>query len=147
MIDSILFFGFIIVTAILLAKVEIQIEGKDGYAKNFPITWRTRNKWVRIFLTGTSYHLYMGLFLLVFVHLGFVVGWPWSPAKEMLVLSFLVLMTVAEDFLWFVLNPHYGVRKFRAKEVGWFQWVWGVPIWYWWYLPIGMSLYIGSVIL
>lgn len=148
--NHILFFSFVILVSVLLAKVEIQIEGKDGYAKNLPVTWRTDNKWIRFFFTGTSYHLYMGLFLLVLVHLPFTTGLTWTLGKEMLVLSFLAFITVAEDFLWFVLNPDFGIRKYRKEYIPWFQarWFLFTPAWYWYYLPIGILLYyLGSRII
>ena len=149
LVGIILFFGFIILVSILLAKVEIQMEGKDGYAKNLPVTWRTNNKWLRLFFTGTSYHLYMGLFLVCLIHLPFLVGLTWSIATEMMVLSFLAFVTVAEDFLWFVLNPAYGIRKFKGEHIPWFRdrWLGLTPVWYLWYLPIAIALYIGAVLL
>ena len=112
--DAIIFFAFVLLTSALLAKVEIEMEGKHGYAEKLPVSWRTDNKWIRRLLTGTSYHLYMGLFLLSLVHLPFVIGLDWTIGREMLALSFLAFMTVAEDFLWFVLNPHYGIRKYLS---------------------------------
>lgn len=144
--NPLVFFGFVVLVAILLSKTEIEVEGKDGYAKNLPVTWRAKNKWIRLFLTGTSYHLYMGLFLLALVHLPFVVGLVWTLKTELLVLSFLAFVTVAEDFLWFVLNPAYGVFKFRRESIPWFKdrWLGIVPLWYWWYLPIGGALYISA---
>lgn len=141
---ALLFFGFVIIVAILLSKVEIEIENKDGYAKNLPVTWRASNKWVKLFFTGTSYHLYMGLFLLALVHLPFVVGLEWTLSREALVLSFLAFITVAEDFLWFVLNPAYSIRKFKRTDIPWFEtrWLWFAPSWYFWYLPVAIILYI-----
>ena len=138
------FWVLVVLVSILLAKVEIQIEGKDGYAKNLPVTWRANRRWVKRFFTGTSYHFYQGLFLLSLVHLPFVIG-DWTVAGELLVLSFLAFVTVLEDFLWFVLNPAYGIRKYRKACVPWFgHWYLGVPEWYWVYLPIGILLYIGG---
>ena len=134
----------LLLLSILLAKVEIQMEGKHGYAEKLPVTWRAKNKWVSLFFTGTSYHLYMGLFLLALVHLPFAVGLPWTIQGEMLVLSFLAFMTVFEDFLWFVLNPAYGIKKYKREHIAWFKdrWLGCVPIWYFWYLPIGIVLYL-----
>ena len=136
-----------VLASALLAEVEIEIEGKHGYAEKLPVSWRSRNRWVRMFFTGTSYHMYMGLFLLTLVHLPFVVGLPWTIGKEMLILSFLALLTVAEDFLWFVLNPAYGIHKYRREAIPWFRdrWLGFVPLWYWWYLPIGVLLFLGSI--
>lgn len=118
--EHLVFFGFAILVAVLLAKVEIEIEGKHGYAEKLPVRWRASNKWVIMFFTGTSYHLYMGLFLLTLVHLPFIIG-EWTLQGELLVLSFLAFITVFEDFLWFVLNPDYGLKKFKRNEIKWFK--------------------------
>ena len=137
-----------ILVAALLALVEIQMEGKYGYAQKLPVSWRAANKWVKLFVTGTSYHLYMGLFLLAIIHVGFVAGLAWTLKTELLVLSFLAFITVAEDFLWFVLNPHYGIKKMKRSEIPWFQnrWLLFCPNWYYWYLPVGVGLYIWAQI-
>lgn len=144
-----IFFCFVILVAGLLSKVEIEIEGKHGYAQRLPVSWRSNNKWMRRFFVGTSYHLYMGLFLVTLVHLPFAVGLAWTLNTEMLVLSWLAFMTVAEDFFWFLLNPHFRFPKFRRQHIPWFQdrWLGVVPLWYWWYLPAGIILYCGSQIL
>lgn len=143
---DVFFFILLVIVSYLLARVEIEIEGKYGYAKKLPVSWRTENKWLRYFFTGTSYHLYMGLFLLALVHLPFVCGASWSWGREMLVLSFLAFLTVAEDFLWFVFNPHFGIRKFKRASIPWFKqyWLGFLPFWYWYYIPIGVLLYVGS---
>ena len=140
--DFIGFVALVILASFWLAKVEINIEGAHGYAELLPVEWRTNNKWMRLFFTGTSYHLYMGLFLTAIVHLGFILGWDWTLGREMLVLSWLAFVTVAEDFLWFVLNPHFGIKKFKRECIPWFNSRWFiVPLWYWWYLGAGIVLY------
>jgi len=36
------------------------------------------------------------------------------------------------DFLWFVINPHYGIKKFRPNCIAWHKrWLLGVPLDYW----------------
>ena len=121
-----LFFGTLAVAAFLFAKVEIQIEGGDGWAANIP-TWRLQNRWTEL-LYGhrplTGYHLYVQLFVLVFCHLPFSFGLAWSPRSEALVLAFMVLFWILEDFLWFVVNPKFGIRKFKASEIWWHRKVW-----------------------
>lgn len=150
------FWVLVVIASFLLAKVEINTEGAHGYAKNLPVTWRASNKWVKNFLGGTSYHLYMWGFMLSLVHLPFVVGLSWTAGREMLVISFLLFVTVLEDFLWFVLNPAvdektgeclYGIKNFKPEKIPWFEdrWFLFCPAWYWWYLPTGIGLYIGSI--
>ena len=148
--ELVLFLFCVLITAGLLSKTEIQIEDKGGYAENLPVTWRAKNIWVKRLFTGTSYHLYMGLFLVAFLHSVVFILDAWTLRVEFLILSFLALVTVAEDFLWFILNPAvgeetgerlYGVRNFNKEHIPWFEWFWGLPLWYWWYIPVGVILY------
>lgn len=151
--NHLIFFGFVVLSGFFIAKTEINCEGPDGYAKRLPVTWRAKNKWVKRLFTGTSYHLYMGLSLFVIVHLKFAIDCLWTIRGEMLILSFLALFTVVEDFVWFVLNPAlneetgerlYGIRNFNKEHIPWFEWFRGLPLWYWWYLPVGGALYIWA---
>ena len=150
--SHLIFFCFVVVVAVLLSKVEIEIENGDGYAKNLPVSWRIENKWLSSLIGGTSYHLYMGLFLLVFLHSVVIIIDGWTLQAEFLILSFLAFVTVAEDFLWFVLNPAkddktgkrmYGLRNFKPECIPWFKdrWFLICPLWYWYYTPVALILY------
>lgn len=124
--DHALFLGTLAVLAFLFAKVEIHIEGANGWAANLP-TWRVQNKLTEIFYGGrplTGYHLYVQLFVLAFVHMPFGVGLPWNGRNEALVIAFMILFWILEDFLWFVLNPAFGIRKFTAHHVWWHKRAW-----------------------
>lgn len=135
-----------VVLAVLLAFWEIQIEGKDGWAGKLPC-WRMEKGWF-LKLTGgrpvTGYHFFMTLFLIAIVHLTlFFVPWSWR--LESLLLGFYVGMVFLEDFFWFVLNPQYGIKKFRKGEIWWHKQWWGpVPALYWFLLIIVIVLiYLG----
>ena len=42
------------------------------------------------------------------------------------------LFWVVEDFLWFVLNPHFGWSKFNKNSIWWHKrWFLGLPLDYW----------------
>ena len=138
--------AFMVVLAVLLAFWEIQIEGKDGWAGKLPC-WRMEKGWF-LKLTGgrpvTGYHFFMTLFLIAIVHLTlFFVPWSWR--LESLLLGFYVGMVFLEDFFWFVLNPQYGIKKFRKGEIWWHKQWWGpVPALYWFLLIIVIVLiYLG----
>jgi len=141
--SHLMFVFCVILTAFFLAKVEINMEGKYGYAAKLPVEWRIENQWLRSLIGGTSYHFYMGLFLFVYIHGGLIIQGTWTLQKDFLILSYLAFITVAEDFLWFVLNPYFGIRKFKRECIPWFEhrWLWFCPAWYWWYLPICTILY------
>jgi len=132
------YFLFGVLCAFLFARLEIQIEGKDGWAGKLP-TWRKKVPEFRIIgqeeLTG--YHLYLWSFLLGFAHSVFLFI-PWSFSLELHVLSFLLFVILLEDFLWFILNPAFGLKRFNRKDVSWhktwvgpvpFQYITGIIIW------------------
>ncbi|MDO8424488.1 MAG: hypothetical protein Q7S70_00930 [bacterium] len=135
--------------ALLLAALEVQIEGKDGWAANLP-TWRPQSsKWYsRLYkritwgkdLTG--YHLLVLLLVLSFLHFPYAVSGNWSWSSELATLSFLFLVIVVEDFLWFVINPDYGLSRFRKEFIGWHKkWFLFLPADYWLGLIVAALLY------
>jgi hypothetical protein len=132
--------------AAAFALLEIQIEGGAGWAANLP-TWRVENRWTRLFFSSrplTGYHLYVHLWVLVMVHLPFALGFaPASWAGEARILAFLVFFWIAEDFLWFVLNPEFGIRRFTRGHIWWHAptWWWIAPRDYWVFAPLGGVLY------
>lgn len=148
-VQHVVFIVFLIGSAAAFAKLEIQIEGGAGWAANLP-TWRVENRWTRLVLGGrplTGYHFFAQLFVLLVVHLPFAAGvsaWSWRAEARMV--AFLILFWVVEDFLWFALNPRYGVRGFRRENIPWHAaaWWWIMPREYWLLLPLGAALYAWS---
>jgi hypothetical protein len=141
------FFTFTLAVAILMALLEIQIEGDGGWARNLP-TWRLVLNGNLLGMFGdvnkplTGYHLYLWLLLLVLPHLVFLFT-EWNPQKECFILACYVLFTTAEGLLWFVLNPAYGWQKFNPQDVGWYDeiWILGLPLEYYWRFGAGLVLY------
>jgi hypothetical protein len=140
------FLAFMVFLAIILAFWEIQIEGKDGWAAKLP-GWRIEKGWF-VKVTGgrpiTGYHLFMTVFLMAIVHLPLFFA-PWSWRLECLLFGFYIGMVLLEDFFWFVLNPHYGIKSFRKGKIWWHPDWWGpVPSFYWILLVILVVLiYLG----
>lgn len=136
------FFAFMLFLALILALWEIQIEGKDGWASKTP-AWRIEKGWLVKIMGGrpiTGYHVFMTLFLVTIVHLPLFFT-PWSWRLESLLLGFYVGMVFLEDFLWFVLNTHYGIMNFRRGKIWWHRTWWGpVPALYWLLLIIFLVL-------
>ncbi len=120
------FFVAVAVTAFLFAKVEVHIEGASGWAEKLP-TWRVQNRVTDLLYGGrplTGYHLWVQLFVLAFAHFPLALGVAPTLATEALVASFVILFWIVEDFLWFVVNPHFGLTRFRAEEVWWHRRAW-----------------------
>jgi hypothetical protein len=74
--------------ALLFALVEIEIEGKDGWAMNLPTWYRREPFYARVFallLSGkplTGYHAVMFFIPFVSFHIGLAFGQPWSWGLE-----------------------------------------------------------------
>lgn len=122
--------------AVVLAILEIQIEGAHGWAKNLP-TWRPHPKnpisriWTKI-MSGkeaTGYHLAMFLFVLMIFHLPYVFGLPLTINHELKTLSLYFLFVPLWDFLWFVLNPHHPLSQFKKEHIEIHKkWLWRIPV-------------------
>ncbi len=144
--ESVIFFVFLIVASFLFAKVEIAIEGPNGWAANLP-TWKKTGDHIlsRLFWGGrpaTGYHLWITLFILFLIHLVFIFL-PWTLLIELKLISFIILFFTLEDFLWFILNPAFGLKNFRKEKIWWHEkrWFWIAPIEYFFALPIGLIIY------
>ena len=130
---------FLFAYALLFAAVEIEIEGPHGWAERLPTWFRVSTRPARVyrwFMRGkplTGYHAVMFVLPAWSFHLGFVSGVPWSWAAEAGTLAAYLAWVVTWDFLWFVLNPHFGWERFRPSDVWWHRspWLARVPLDYW----------------
>lgn len=148
--EHVWFFSGLLLMAFCFAQAEIQIEGPHGWAERLP-TWRKINRLTRILYGGrplTGYHLWVQSFSLAMVHLPFLGGWAtWTPQGEVRALAAFVIFWIAEDFLWFVFNPAFGVRRFRREFIWWHApaWWWIAPRDYWLFGPAAIAAYSWSV--
>lgn len=117
--------------AIILALLEIEIEGKYGWAENLPtwyrVTTRPAKIWSLFFLHKplTGYHLFLIMFMLWVFHIQYFSGTHWTFWSEFITLSRLFLWFMLEDYVWFVLNPHY---KGLDGKIWWHaEWILGLP--------------------
>jgi hypothetical protein len=136
--------GYFFAVALVLALLEIQIEGPHGWAERLP-TWRWDGPGVRRWLGKpvTGYHLCLNLMIVLLLHLP-VLGTGSSLRVELEIFSMYSLLCVSWDFLWFALNPHFGWRRFRPEHVWWFRgWWWGVPRAY----VLGLAISAASYVL
>jgi hypothetical protein len=124
------------VYALLFALVEIEIEGKEGWAMGLPTWFRRKPIYARVFgalLSGkplTGYHAVMFFIPFLSFHIGLVFGQPWSWGLEVRVVSSYLVWNVTWDFLWFLLNPAFGWGRFRKGQIWWHdgRWVGRLPI-------------------
>lgn len=133
---------FALLTAVLHARMEIEIEGPDGWAAKLP-TKRYDTKFARLIfgVPITRYHLVMMATILTLAHLPVLFVRPWTLANELTVLGFTVLHFLLEDFLWFACNPAFGIRKFKRENIWWHsRWFLGIPLAYWLGFPTTLML-------
>jgi len=128
--QSLKFSLYLAAIAIVLAYFEVQIEGPNGWASALP-TWRNESPNLTWIFGGrpiTGYHVALNILLLLFFHWPFVFT-KWSFSNETKVIAAFTLLAVVWDFLWFVINPNFGLKKYNSDNVWWFKnWCCGVPI-------------------
>lgn len=137
--------GFVLVLAYCFAKVEIHIEGDAGWAANLP-TWRIESHWLLdVFWGGramTGYHAWVFPFIALFFHAPVFFFAQWSWLMEARILAAIMLFWIAEDFLWFIVNPAFGLARFRAEYVPWHKhWTFGAPVDYWIFSGLSAALF------
>lgn len=139
------FLLFVPLAAFMWAKMEIEIEGRHGWAAKLP-TWRIKKHiLLDIFMGGrplTGYHAWAFAFVFGVFHLPFFWAGAWSWRGECHVEAATLVFWVIEDFLWFVLNPHYGWSRYHRKEIWWHKhWLLGLPVDYWVMSCLGLLLF------
>ncbi|MBF0499214.1 MAG: hypothetical protein HQM09_03735 [Candidatus Riflebacteria bacterium] len=142
--NIVLLLTWILILAAFFAKVEIQIEGGAGWAANLP-TWRIEQHWLLdIFWGGrpiTGYHAWIFSFMALVFHLGIFTTGVWSARLEARIIGSLMLFWIAEDYLWFVMNPAFGIARFAPEFVPWHKhWAGPVPVDYITFTFIGILL-------
>lgn len=133
--------------ALVLAGLEVEAEGRHGWAEKMPTWYRTTGiagRFYSMLMGGkplTGYHAWMFLMPLIAVHSGFFLGAKWTFAVECVVIARYLALAALWDFLWFVINPHYTLGNFTKQSVWWHAkspWILGLPLDY--YVGWGMSL-------
>ncbi len=141
-------FVWTLALAYFLAQLEIQIEGKYGWAEKLP-TWRFSNRLTDFVLTDkplTGYHLWQFVLVFLFFHFPFAIATKWGIKLELIILSYYFFLLIFEDFLWFVLNPNYGIGKFKKEYISWHkQWIWIFPKGYYKGLAAAGILFLLSI--
>lgn len=115
---------FLVLFALVYAWIEIEIEGPSGWAKNLPTPQKVAGHL-------SLYHVYM--VLLAAVVIGGLLHYrahktDWKHVCGEFVFL-LVIFFLAQDFLWFVMNPGYTVLGYRESLIPWHShWVLGIPL-------------------
>ena len=143
---------YILIFGLFLALLEIEIEGEHGWAKNLP-TWRKTYKNAPIgFLRNiTGYHSILLLMILCLNHIVFIGFFGYiGLSDELFILAFHFFLLIYWDFLWFVLNPHFTLKKFKKEHIPWYtdaRWMMGFPIDYWYGILFSILLALGGLVI
>lgn len=142
--------AYVLVLSFFFAMVEIQVEGAAGWAANLP-TWRIKAHWLLdVFWGGremTGYHAWVFTFMALVFHLPAVLLQRWSIRIEARIIGAVTMFWIGEDWLWFVMNPAYGLARFDPAHVPWHKhWFGPMPTDYWTMGGIGLALLIGSFV-
>lgn len=137
--------AWVVTLAFFFANVEVQIEGGGGWATNLP-TWRVENhRLIDIFWSGrpfTGYHAWVFAFMALVFHLPLFVIGRWNSRLEARVLGGVAIFWIVEDFLWFAINPAFGLDKFNPENAWWhIHWLLGVPVDYLTFGLAGLALF------
>ncbi len=137
---AVVFVGFL---SLILAYLEIQIEGREGHAKNLPCWRRNIKTFTKIFgCEVTGYHSALYLFLFTSFHFIFCFI-PWRLSTELFVLGLVIELLLLEDFFWFLLNPAFGIEKFKKEFIPWHKkWIGPIPTVYYYALGVIAFLFI-----
>ena len=136
----------VVLLAYIFANVEIQIEGDKGWAAGLPVTFRVEQHWLLdIFWGGramTGYHAYIFPFMFLFFQFPMLMFWQWTLKLQARGLACVMFFWVAEDVLWFILNPAFGWAKLTPAGVPWHKhWVLGLPTDYWTFTAVAGVLF------
>ncbi len=148
---------YLFILSLLLALIEIEIEGKNGWAAKTE-TFRkdlTKIRFIKKVTWSrelTGYHLFLNVFLVMLFHMPYFFGFPLTLANEFLILGYYLLFGVTWDFSWFVLNPFYGIAKFKKDQIPWFsqnKWIFSnrVSVPHLLHLACGLIFISGAVII
>lgn len=117
---------FVCLLAFVYSLMEIEMEGAYGWAKKLPTT-------KNVLGTFTLYHLYMIAFLMLLFGgwflSRFISGWTTAWVSVFQFGFYFILWLLIEDFLWFVYNPHFTIRRYTKKNIPWHpNWIGGIPV-------------------
>ena len=108
---------YIAIYAILFSLLEIEIEGKHGWAKKLPTQ--------PIFYTFTTYHIIMNIIVI------FTLIYSLYPNDIYTIIFYIVAWFLIEDTMWFMLNPYYTISNYKKEKISWLNnqsWYMGMPM-------------------
>lgn len=120
--DCKMFSIFIIVFSFLFAIIEIEVEGRDGWAKNLPTPHLTSDE-----KSLTFYHVYIFLFVFAAFNMIFFIRTQLLNWRNVFyIFSMTLMFFFLEDMYWFFANPFHSI----LKQNEWHVYVGPIPLLY-----------------
>jgi len=140
-----LILGYVLLIFASISFWESYIEGKYPWAQK-QVGWKIK---ILNYKTITSYHFFAYIIMVpLFLGLPFIVFGFDLHTFWVFVASYFFGI-VLEDFLWFVVNPYYGLKKFNSETVYWHKWIkvrrFEVPDFYVYFLTVGIFIWLFLV--
>lgn len=124
---------YIIIHASVFSWLEVEMEGKHGWAVNLPTSCA--------FGGWTWYHIAMNVLVLLTVagvtrlyHSKFQNFWGKYIATALVYVFRVAVWFCVEDIMWFVINKHYGIHRYTKKDIFWHAdktWLFGTLLLNW----------------
>ena len=108
---------YITIYAILFSLLEIEAEGKHGWANKLPTP--------SALFTLTTYHVIMNIMVI------FTLVYSLYPNNIYTMIFYIVAWFLIEDTMWFMLNPHYTIHEYKRENIWWLNgqnWYMGMPL-------------------
>lgn len=116
---------YLFILAFVFSAIEVENEGKYGWAQKMPTWYRTQGivaKLYGVVMGGkplTGYHSFMFFMPILVFHVPFFMGKAWTVENELLCWLYYFTFAPLWDYLWFIINPNYGFQQFRKENVWW----------------------------
>lgn len=93
----------------------------------------------------TGYHFWVFSFMALVFHFPHLLNGRFSLRTEARILGSIMIFWIVEDFLWFAMNPGFGVARLTPANVPWHKcWILGVPSDYVTFTAVGAALIVLS---
>ena len=112
---------FIFSYSTLYSLLEIELEAKEGWCKNLPTPVVLGN--------FTLYHVLMNIIVIISILKVYVKDIT-SLEDITQAIFYIAAWFLIEDFMWFVLNPHFTIDKYKKEHIWWHArrpWYFGIP--------------------
>jgi len=103
----------------LYSLLEIEIEGKYGWAEKLPTV-------KDVLGTLTLYHVYMNSIVILTLLYSILL-----PHDSLTFVYYTIIWFMIEDTYWFIYNANYTLKKYKKEDIWWHgsgTWVGGVPL-------------------